>query len=70
MVNGWDWNELGAESRPATMTEESGANADGSGCATQRDINDVFFWNNDLAFFVGASGFLCRYGIGMDAQAG
>ena len=33
------------------------------GCETNKNLNDVFFWNKHLAFFVGDQGFLCRYGF-------
>lgn len=36
-----------------------------TGCATERHLRDVFFWNSHLAFFVGDLGYICRYSIGM-----
>ena len=45
----------------------SPTNADGTGCQTLKNINDVFFWNPHLAFFVGDQGYLCRYGLQIDS---
>ena len=67
-VTGWDPNDLNnANPDTKVLVETSPTNADGTGCQTSKSINDVFFWNNQLAFFVGDLGYLCRYG--MDIQA-
>ena len=39
-------------------------------CALPCAVNDVFFWNNHLAFFVGDQGFLCRFGLTPDPTSG
>jgi len=75
-VSGWQWDDREQLTSDTWEIEDGGGagitpnNPDGSGCATTRNINDVFFWNNHLSFFVGDAGFICRYGILMHSTQG
>lgn len=66
-VTGWDPSDianLAQQQDPRRIDEVTPTNPDGiGGCQTSKTIRDVFFWNVHLAFFVGDSGFLCRYGF-------
>ena len=71
-VSGWIWDDLevpGVDTVQIQDIDPVNSKID-FGCRTTRNINDVFFWNNHLAFFVGDGGFLCRYGLRPDPSGG
>ena len=71
-VSGWIWDDLEVPGTDTVQIQDiDPVNSDiDFGCRTTRNINDVFFWNNHLAFFVGDGGFLCRYGLRPDPSGG
>ena len=71
-VSGWIWDDLEVPGVDTVQTQDiDPVNSQiDLGCRTTRNINDVFFWNNHLAFFVGDGGFLCRYGLRPDPSGG
>eukprot|EP00322_Chrysochromulina_rotalis_P026525 CAMPEP_0115841612 /NCGR_PEP_ID=MMETSP0287-20121206/7376_1 /TAXON_ID=412157 /ORGANISM="Chrysochromulina rotalis, Strain UIO044" /LENGTH=1520 /DNA_ID=CAMNT_0003295259 /DNA_START=20 /DNA_END=4582 /DNA_ORIENTATION=- len=66
-VTGWDPADTAnfqTQQDTKQIEEVLPTNADGiGGCQTLKTIRDVFFWNMHLAFFVGDSGYICRYGL-------
>ena len=74
-VSGWIWDDLEVPGVDTVQIQDvDPINSWGKivdfGCRTTRNINDVFFWNNHLAFFVGDGGFLCRYSLRPDPHGG
>ena len=74
-VSGWIWDDLEVPGVDTVQIQDvDPVNSWGKivdfGCRTTRNINDVFFWNNHLAFFVGDGGFLCRYSLRPDPHGG
>ena len=68
-INRWDPFDLNDNrDDPKDLVEVDPQNADGSGCQTKKSINDVFFWNMHLAFFVGDQGYICRYGFDIQTE--
>lgn len=58
----------GEEPDGSPYEEVRPTNDNDAGCQTGRTIRDVFFWNNHLSFFVGDNGFICRYGLEIQAD--